>query len=346
MSITIKDVAKAAGVSPSTVSRVINGKGIISEETKQKILGLMEKMDYFPNSTARSFVNGNTEAVALIVDVANARAYSNDFFNNSVFGIETVAHRNDYNLIITNGHESTDHITSAEKLVRGKKVDGIILPASIIKDSFLDQLNKTGFPHVLLGEPGPRQAGENSWVDINNIQGGENAAGHLLEQGYRKIAFLSSGEKEVFNQNRITGYSRVLAEKTDEDPAALIRHCAPEADSGTGAMTELLQSSNPPDAVICSDYHLAVGALRAAKRLGVRVPADLGIVSFDNSPVAELSDPPLTTVDIDTFGLGEEAAKILLQTIREENASCKQVLISTRILPRESTARAGRSELT
>lgn len=340
MSVTIKDVAKEAGVSPSTVSRVINKKGVISEETRDNILRIMKDMNYFPNSTARSFVNGSTEAIALIVDVVDVRAYSNNFFNNSVFGIETVAHTGGYNLIITNGRVNTDNISSAEKLVFEKKVDGIILPASIVNRDFIDKLKEIGFPYVILGEPSQQQS-DSSWVDINNIQGGESAAEHLLSKGYERIAFLSSGEKDTFNKNRITGYCRCLANHQIPVDQDYIRHCIPDVSSGMKAMIELLQQSKRPDAVICSDYNLAAGALRAAKKCGICVPNDFGVVSFDNSPVAELSEPPFTTVDIDTFDLGEQAARILIQAIQNKNISCRQILISTKIIARESTDRTG-----
>jgi len=340
MSVTIKDVAKEAGVSPSTVSRVINKKGMISEETRDNILRIMKEMNYFPNSTARSFVNGSTEAIALIVDVVDVRAYSNNFFNNSVFGIETVAHTSGYNLIITNGRVNTDNISSAEKLVFGKKVDGIILPASMVKRSFIDKLKEIKFPYVILGEPA-QQLSDSSWVDINNIQGGESAAEHLLSKGYEKIAFLSSGENDVFNKNRITGYCRGLANRGVPVNQDYIRHCIPNADHGMKAMEELFQQQNKPNAVICSDYNLASGALRAAKKSGFCVPRDFGVVSFDNSPVAELSEPPFTTVDIDTFDLGEQAAKILIQSIQDKEMPCRQILISTKIIARESTEKIG-----
>lgn len=335
MSVTIKDVAKAAGVTASTVSRVINNKGAISEETRNHVLRLMKEMNYFPNSTARSFVSGSTEAIALVVDVADVRAYSNNFFNNSVFGIETAAHTSGFNLIITNGRIRTDR-SSAEKLVFGKKVDGIILPASLVKNDFIDKLNSINFPYVILGEPS-QQKSYSSWVDINNIYGGESAAEHLLNEGYRKIAFLSSGEKELFNKNRITGYSRCLDGHGIAVNENYIRHCAPNVNDGMEATEQFLQWDNSPDAVICSDYNLAIGALRAAKKLGVRVPDEFGIISFDNSPVTELSEPPITTVDIDTFDLGEQAAKILIQAIKDKEIPRKQILISTRIIEREST---------
>lgn len=336
MSTTIRDVAKAAGVSTSTVSRIINQKGVISEETRSRVLETMRKLEYVPNDTARSFANGSTSAIALVIDVVDARSYSNNFFNNSVFGIETVAHQNAFNLIITNGRSQEKGTSSAEKLVFGKKVDGIILPISMVTRPFVEKLDGIQFPYVILGDP--RLLGANSnWVDINNIQGGSMAVHHLAEKGYREIAFLSSGSREVFNQDRITGYSRALTELNLPVTDSRICHCNSGLESGMEAMSALLDRPDRPDAVVCSDFYLAVGCLRAARLKGISIPRELGVISFDNTPVAELSEPAITTVDVDTFGLGEQAASVLIQKIEDRQMSSRQILISTKIIERAST---------
>lgn len=343
MSATIRDVAKAAGVSSSTVSRIINNKGVISAGTRDRVLEIMKKLDYVPNDTARSFANGTTSAIALIIDVIETRSFSNGFFSNSVFGIETVAHENGFNLIITNGRMQKGNMTSADKLVFGKKVDGIILPNSLIDHAFIEKLNKIQFPYVILGDPRALDA-DNSWVDINNVQGGALAVHHLVEKGYRSIAFLSSGSTEIFNQDRITGYSRALNELGLPVLNERICHCNSDVESGLDVMSRMFQSEQPPDAVICSNFYLAVGALRAAQQSGLSVPEAFGIISFDNTPVTELSEPAITTVDIDTFGLGEQAASILIRRIEDKDMSSRQILISTKIIERESTKKNRRRQ--
>lgn len=343
MSATIHDVAKAAGVSSSTVSRIINNKGGISAKTRDRVLEIMRKLEYVPNDTARSFANGSTSAIALVIDVIETRSFSNNFFNNSVFGIETVAHENGFNLIITNGRMQKGNITSADKLVFGKKVDGIILPNSLLDHAFIEKMNKIQFPYVVLGDPRTLDA-DNSWVDINNVQGGALAVHHLVKNGYKNIAFLSSGSKEIFNQDRITGYSQALHELGLPVLDERICHCNSTVENGLNAMSQMFQADTPPDAVICSDFYLAVGALRAARQNGLPVPEAFGIISFDNTPVTELSEPAITTVDIDTFGLGEQAASILIQKIEDKDMSSRQILLSTKIVERESTKRNQRRQ--
>jgi len=186
MAATIKDVARLAGVSPSTVSRVLNQKGVISEETKQKIASAMEQLKYVPNDIARSFANGSAHAISLVIDISDGTAYANNFFNNTVFGIETAAHRNDYNLIITNGAAAFGGISSVERLIAGKKVDGVVLPISLVTDELLRRIEDLSVPCVILGRS-EEVGAEANWVDINNVQAGRRAVKLLLERGYQKI---------------------------------------------------------------------------------------------------------------------------------------------------------------
>ena len=134
---TIKDVARKAGVAASTVSRVINNKSLISEETREKIMEAMRELNYFPNSLARNFANGNACAIGLAIDASDNTTFSNVFFNKSVFGIETVAQNNGYNILITNGGEEKNGVTSVEKLILERKIDGLILPSVMAKKSLL-----------------------------------------------------------------------------------------------------------------------------------------------------------------------------------------------------------------
>ena len=151
MAATIKDVARLAGVSPSTVSRVLNQKGVISDETKQKIASAMEQLKYVPNDIARSFANGSAHAISLVIDISDGTAYANNFFNNTVFGIETAAHQNDYNLIITNGAAAFGGISSVERLIAGKKVDGVVLPISLVTDELLRRIeDPVSYTHLTL----------------------------------------------------------------------------------------------------------------------------------------------------------------------------------------------------
>lgn len=338
MTATIKDVARQAGVSPSTVSRVLNQKGKISDDTRSRIFKAMEELKYIPNDFARSLATGSPKAIALVIDVSNVRAYANSFFNNTVFGIETTAHRNDYNLIIANGAEEYGGVSSVEKLILGKKIDGVILPISIVSNDLLAKMDEIKMPCVILGHPEEVNA-EMNWIDINNVQAGSRAVKLLLQNGYERIAFLSDGDSDTFNMDRITGYCRALSANGLTPSEDMIVHGEAALESGIACVTELLRREPRPDAVICSDDRLALGALRAAARMGLKVPQDFGIISFDNTAVTELAEPGITSIDVDTFELGLQAAELLINQVRSPELSLRQILLSTKIIERESTRR-------
>ncbi len=338
MGATIRDVARLAGVSASTVSRVINNKGVISEETQSKIYAAMEQLEYVPNDIARSFASGATHAIAIAVNVEDTRAYANTFFNNMVFGVETAAHQHNYNLIITNGAEAHGGISALDKLIKGKKIDGIVLPVSMADPRLLESLDNLGFPFVILGRP-RNAAACTSWVDINNTQAGAAATKHLLSKGYRRIAFLSDGEGELFNQDRIAGYQQELERSGFSLDPSIIVHGDGSLASGTESMGQLLQQNASPDAVICSNDRLALAALRAARKAGLNIPNDFGVLSFDNTAVTELAELPISCIDVDTFELGNQAAINLINQIEGNNGSMKQTLLTTTVIERDSTAR-------
>ena len=338
MAATIKDVARLAGVSHSTVSRVLNDKGVISEETKQRIYAAMEELKYVPNDFARSFASGSPHAIALVIDVDNASDYSNNFFNKTVFGIETAAHRSGYNLMVANGSATFGGTEGIERLVAGKRIDGIVFPQSIVNEGLLQKLEELQFPRVILGRP--EDIGlESDWVDINNTQAGAAAVKHLVKNGYRRIAFVSDGDDKVFNQDRIQGYRFELEAEGIASDDSLVIHGQADHESGCECARKLLEAENRPDAIICSNDRMALGVQRTAKAMGICVPQELGIVCFDNTAITELAQPAITSVDVDTFEMGLQVAETLINRIENSSASIRQILLSTRIIERESTAK-------
>lgn len=338
MAVTIRDVARAAGVSVSTVSRVLNNKGTISEETTKRIHEAMEELKYVPNDFARNFANGSPRAIALVIDVADAPSYANNFFNNTVFGIETAAHRNDYSLMVTNGAPNASGISGVERLMLGKKVDGVILPVSLVEPEFLAKIEELKFPCVILGRTDGTDA-EMNWVDMNNTQAGVLAARHLIQHGYKRIAFVSDAESTTFDSDRVSGYCRELDAKGLPVDTGLIIHTGVGIENAISVVKNLLMSENRPDAVLCSSDIIALGAVRAAKRAGLRIPEDFGVLSFDNTAITDLAEPGITSMDVDTYELGVQTAEILINQVENPEASIRQVLLSTRVVERESTKR-------
>lgn len=335
MATTIKDIAKRVGVNPSTVSRVINGTASISEETKQKIKEAMEEMNYHPNSNARSLVNGSTFTIGLVIDAQNSDAFSNDFFIRSVSAIEAVTQERGFNLLICSDRTQQNG-NAVKNLILEKKVDGILLPVSVITDELIDLLLNNSFPFVIMGEP-DFVRDEIFWVDIDNRQGGQNAVEHLFKKGYMQPALLAENRNTMFERKRILGFQTAMALKEVSCSEKNIIECGSERESIQKAVDKILESEQAFDSIICINNDVAYHTIRELKERGKKVPVDFGIVTFDNYPLAEYMEPPLSVVDIDTYKLGEEAAKALFSIIKEPETQKKTVLVPTKIIERDST---------
>ncbi len=330
MAATIHDVAKLAGVNSSTVSRVLNGKATVIEETREKIYAAMRELDYHPNSLARSLANGQSGAIGVVVDAEDAEAFSNVFFNRSLFAVEKVAQERGYHVILANGAKRAGGMGSIEKLMLERKVDGLILPPSTVKPSLLAKIRS--FPCVVLGQPEAAHH-DLSWVDVNNAQGAEMAVAHLLSRGYRRIAYLGGEGRTGFSRRRVKGYEKRL-----EKQEALVYPTDGTVEDAQRVALQALARPDRPDAFLCNDNMSAFGLLKAARAQGLGVPAEIGVATFDNYPLAEFTDPPLTSVDVDTALLGEQAARLLFQHIDHHTPS-QQVLLGTTLIERASSHR-------
>ena len=335
MPATIKDIAKKVGVNPSTVSRVINGTASISEETRQKIKDAMKELDYHPNSLARSLVNGSTFTIGLVIDAGNSDAFSNAFFIRSVSAIEAVTQQRGFNLLITSDFDKENH-SAVKNLILEKKIDGIILPVSAATEELLDLLLCNHFPFIVLGEPDKVRDGIH-WIDMDNKQGAEDAVNYLQQMGYKKTILLVENRITMFERKRIQGFQSAIALQNKDITEKLIVECGEEREQVGAALQNILEEYPDIDSIICTNNVVAYETLRFLKKQKRNIPKDIGIITFDNYPLAEYMDPPLTVVDIDTYKLGEEAANNLFSIIQNPEQVRKEVLLSTRIIEREST---------
>ena len=336
MGVTLNDIAKKVGVSPSTVSRVINGSAPISDEMKKKIYKAMNELNYHPNSLARNLATGSSLTIGLVVDADNETAFANSFFNRSVYAIERVAQKNGYNLLITNdiGKKSSPVCD----LVYGQRVDGLIIPSSGVKDSLLEVLEKENTPWVMLGEA--TGTGEDiCWVDMDNCEGSKKAVRHLLERGYKKIVYVADDIQATFTKRRIAGYQSALKENGISVTEEQVMVCENDLEK-LEKMIAVKIEKEETDAYICSNNILAYRVLQALKDKGKRVPEEIGIITFDNYPMAEYMTPPLTVIDVDTYRLGEMAAELLIRKIKENGQINRENLIPTELIIRESTNRS------
>ncbi len=339
--VTIKAVARAAGVSTATVSRVMNDSPLITQETRERVIRAIKELGFVPNVAAKNLVSQRTGTIGLLLNIENSRAYSNPFFAEVLHGIETVVYSEGYFLLIANEKTISRQNISIDHLALEKRIDGLILPYPSARRGLIKTLDNDGFPFVVIGEP-DESRNKVDFVDIDNELGGRQAVDHLVESGYRKIAFIGGDQRIKFMQSRLAGYSGALRQHGLPLREELIFEERGETtrESGHSLVEKALSLADPPDALLCTDNVLAWGALGAVGDKGLRVPDDVGIVSFDNFPLAEYLVPPLSTVDIDVFALGAQAASALMRRLKTRELPRQQSILSTRLIARGSSMRS------
>ncbi|GKX27981.1 LacI family transcriptional regulator [Vallitalea longa] len=338
MGVTIKDVAKATGVSTATVSRVINNSPLISPKTAEKVKLAMKKMNYYPSSMARGFSNQNTYNIALVVDINNFDAFDNPFFYKIQYGIEKVICNKGYNLIIANEKTTINKGNTLNRIICEKRADGIIFPALLLKKNIIKNMEDLNIPYVVIGEP-PKNYDVN-WVDINNKMAGYIATEHLIDNEYRNIAFVSSNQNDTFNMKRYRGYKEALKDNGIAfDDRLFTKNITGNID-GYNLIKNYMDRNYIPDSFVFSSNLAAFGAITALKEEGYNIPDDIGVVSFDNFLVAELTKPEMTTVDIDVLELGIQAGSMLIGEINLPSSSKHNTLLSVKLITRGSAERS------
>ena len=330
---TIKDVAAAAGVAPSTVSRVLAGSNRISPQTHEKVRAAMKELKYHPNANARSLAKKATHTIGLVMARPVEQAFANPFFPEVMRGIGSALYAQGYNLILSMAATPAEERTACLRLLRHSRVDGVILTTSRIKDRLIDDLIKEEYPFVLIGRAPEQPAA--SWVNNDNIAVGAMATEHLMSRGHRQIALISGPPDTLVSLDRRQGYVDALTRAGLPLRPDLEVDGGFTKEGGTRAMHELLNLSTPPTAVFCIDDAMAVGALIALKERGKS--GSVAIVGVNDDPLTALTDPPLTTVRIPVFDLGATAATVLIETLTGRVTGPRQIILPSQLVVRESS---------
>lgn len=310
---TIKDVARAAGVSIATVSRILNGSGVVSPQLMKKVQSAVEATGYYPNAVARALKIKESKSIGLIIpDIENP------FFPALVRGIEDTARKHDYSVILCN----SDGYAAEEKryihFLYSKQVDGVIFTGGVNGDENLALLSELALPVVTLD----RQSNvmDVNSVGVDNYYGAMLAVKHLIEQGARKIAFLGGAARLSVAAERFQGYQDALKELDILLAEDLILHGEFTFDSGYQNAGRLLNSAEPFDAVFAANDLIAFGAIECLTEHGIKVPQEVLVAGYDDIWMARWYKPSLTTVRQPVYQMGQKAVEILLTLL--SNAEC------------------------
>jgi len=330
MPVTIKDVAKLAKVSPSTVSRVIADNPKISDGTKQIVYKAMEELNYHPNAIARSLANKSTMTLGLILPNTSEDLFDNPFFIQAMRGISVYAQKKGYYIMYAYSDNETEEVDFIKKYINSKWVDGIILLTARENDQCISYLQKVKHPFVVIGRP--EDADDILWVDNDNLSAMYNVVCKLIEKGHKKIAFIGGSFNLNVTKDRLEGYKKALI----ENKLSLDNNIILETDfsefKGYEAMNNIIKYNI--DAVVTTDDLIAFGALKALKEKGLE---DVAVVGFNNTPLAEYQTPKLSSVDINAEELGYHAAKLLIDSLEGNESDKNYYIVDTRFIERDST---------
>ncbi len=334
MGVTIRDVAKAAGTSVSTVSKVINGHYSISEKTAEHVKQVMQEMSYVPSSSAQSFAKGTTQTVTVLTNLAPNAAFQNPHMLEILAGLEEILHMKGYRLVLR-GVDETNAYEVAEEIISRRSSDALAIHVSVMTHPLSALLTRRKFPHIVLGAPNFES--QACWIDNNNVYSGTVAASYLISAGYKKIAFVGGQYYDLGSQNRLQGVRQVLADEGYPLEDRYIWLGDSTRADGYRMTKQLLEEKPLPDAIVCANNYIALGCVAAIQEKHLRIPEDMGVIAFDDYPFSQIIDPPLTVVDINVRDLGIQAGKFLVKIIRQPNMQIQTYLTTSNLLVRTST---------
>ena len=333
LKVTIKDVAKRAGVDPSTVSRIINNdpKLSVREETRLRILETIRELGYQPNSIARNLrLNTSGTIGMLIPDITNP------LFPAVIKGVESFSSEKDLSLILCNTGDLPEKELKMIRFLLNRRVDGLLLASVHMRDETIAEVEKSGVPYVLVNRGNRKDAG--AYVVADNAAGAKMAVRHLIDLGHRKIAHIAGFLYTDSGIERLEGYRKELNLADIRLDSEYIVEAGYSELGGYKAMNKLLLLPDPPTAVFAVNDLTAMGALLAMNEHGVRVPEDISIVGFDDIWVVERITPALTTVKVPLYEMGYLAMNMLFQKMKEVPIEQERIILESSLVVRRSTA--------
>jgi LacI family transcriptional regulator len=338
MAHNIEDVAKLAGVSRSTVSRVLNNDAEVSSETRERVISIVRELNYQPSAAARGLAAGRTRVLGLVIPMAVSAFFADPFFPLLIQGVSSTANAQDHSVMLWIAEPEFERRTVRQVLNNGL-IDGVLMASQGVDDPVVDALVNGGLPVVLIGRH--PSLDDVTYVDVDNEKGAHAAVSHLLQLGRQKIATITGPKNMIAGLDRFNGFSAALrARGLACDPNLVVEGDFTER-GGYAAIQRILDKDF--DALFAASDAMAIGALRALRETGRRVPQDVSVVGFDDIPSASHTEPPLTTVRQPVQRMGGVAAETLIDLIEHPDSPTRRVVLPTELILRSSTTPVGDS---
>lgn len=335
MAVTVKDVAKHAGVSPSTVSRVCNNNPAISKETRDRVLQAIEELGYELSATQETPTARTIKNIGIVLPPSDREAYENSFYLKAIRGISQICNQRQVASTIVTGKDYEEILQSIRTLHRSNSVDGFIMLYSRKDDIVVNYLCEQGLLYVVVGKP-DELASQTICIDNDNLLAGREAADYLYNLGHRRIGYIGSINDFMYASDRRAGYQ--LSLMLHNLPVRQDYCVEMESVNATQSddLNKMLSMADRPTAFVVSDDMLALALERCCVQMGISIPNDVSIIAFNNSLYAQLASPQLTAVDINSYQLGQEAAAQIINHAENPNLSATKIVIPHRIVERDS----------
>ncbi len=330
--LTLEDIARKAGVSRSTVSRVVNNHPNVSDDVRERVQKVIEATGYHPNAAARTLASQRSWMIGLILPRAVSTLFTDPYYPRLTQGIASACNLNNYTLTLFLVSTREDEETIFPRVARKGFLDGLLVQSGQIGDHLIERLIRTDIPVVIIGRPfDPKGV---SYVDIDNVNATQMAVNHLISLNYRRIGTIAGPANSTVGIDRMQGYLRSLREHDLPIDESLIVEADFTEKDGYLAMQRMLPAK--PRAVFAASDIIAVGAMRAVKDAGLRVPEDVAFVGFDDQPLPTKPEPELTTIRQPVYRLGGRAVETLIELIDNGTDTARSTIMETQLIVRQS----------
>lgn len=347
--VTIEDVAELAGVSRQTVSRVLNDRADVAEETRARIQSAIQALGYSPSLAARSLPQQRTHIIGLVIPYGPTYLFSDPHLLGFICGVDQIANQRGYNLLLSTARDDGTGalsdvygLSAFERLISTRHIDGAVVVETLNSRQGISTLRQHGYPVVILGYG---TGIEQPYTVHSDDRGGARLAiMHLLSLGHQRLGIISGGERTLTAmEERLAGCRQALAEHGLTLDPAQVAYGDLTPESGMAATSRLLDSAIPPTAIFALNDRMAIGAIQYLHQQGISVPGQLSVIGFDDIPQASICTPALTTVRQPALEMGRQAGRLLLELLENDAALLQPIVLPAELIVRGSTAPVSRS---
>jgi LacI family transcriptional regulator len=337
MPLTLEDIARLSGVSRSTVSRVINSDVNVSEETRRKVLEIIQDINFQPNLAAKGLAAGRTNVIGLVIPAGVSVVFTDPYFPLFIQGVSLACNNRNYLVMLWLAEPEYER-RMISRILHNGLVDGVIVASTLMNDPIVTSLYESKMPFILVGR---HPSLDVNYLDVDNLQAGRKATLHLLRLGYKRVATITGPQDQVAGYDRYQGYLKALLDYGQLARPELVMEGAFTEEGGYNAMLRLIPQK--PEAVFAASDMMAYGAMRALRDANLKIPGDVAIVGFDDIPASSKTIPPLTTVRQQVSQMGSKAVEFLINLIENGIKSTQHIVMDTELVVRESCGASHRN---